>query len=123
VGPVFSHGLGYHQFVVEFLTAPDRPTHFRDAVDADLARRNADYLAHRAGDVALLPPALLVAQPGSFESWMRQRGKLGGQNKVPRMDGSGKLTQELVHFLRETDRVAIELTPRAMAAEIGPIRP
>jgi hypothetical protein len=53
-----------------------------------------------------------VARPGSFEAWMRRRGRLGGQNKVPRMDDTGTLTRELGEFLRENDRVAIEIAPR-----------
>ena len=64
--------------------------------------RNADYQAHRAAGVGLPPPALCVARPGVFEGWMRRRGKLGGQNKVPRVDNSGKLTLELLNYLEET---------------------
>jgi GH3 auxin-responsive promoter len=111
LGPVFcgSGGLGHHQFVVEFLREPTDLERFRDALDADLSRRNDDYLAHRLNNAALPAPALVVAAPGSFDAWMRRRGKLGGQNKVPRMDNSGKLTRDLVEFLRSTDRVALEL--------------
>jgi len=109
VGSVFTGSLGHHQYVVEFLREPDRLERFREVLDADLSRRNADYLAHRAADVALPLPAMIVARPGSFESWMRSRGKLGGQNKVPRMDSSGSLTRELVLFLRRADNVSQEL--------------
>jgi hypothetical protein len=111
VGPVFAGTLGHHQYVVEFLRDPDRLDRFRAVLDAELSRRNADYLAHRASDVALPLPAIIVARPGRFESWMRSRGKLGGQNKVPRMDSSGSLTRELVAYLRETGGVAVELAP------------
>ncbi len=111
VGSVFSGALGHHQYVVEFLREPDRLERFREVLDADLSRRNADYQAHRAADVALPLPAIVVARPGTFEAWMRSRGKLGGQNKVPRMDSSGSLTRELVSFLREAGRVSQELTP------------
>ncbi len=109
VGPVFLAGTGYHQYVVEFLKEPVELARFRDTLDADLSRRNADYLAHRMRDVVLLPPAIIAARAGSFESWMRRRGKLGGQNKVQRMDNSGGLTRDLVAFLRETDGVGIEV--------------
>jgi hypothetical protein len=54
-------------------------------------------------------PAVVVAAPGGFDDWMRSRGKLGGQHKVPRMDNSGKLTAELVAFLRGENGVAAEL--------------
>ncbi len=110
VGPVFRGALGYHQYVVEFLTEPTDLTAFRDALDVDLRERNADYQAHRAEGVGLPAPALLVARPGGFESWMRARGKLGGQNKVPRMDNAGTLTAGLVEHLRSTGAAGPELT-------------
>ena len=109
VGPVFLHGAGYHQYVVEFLKQPVDLAQFRDTLDAELSRRNADYLAHRAREVVLAPPAVMAVRAGSFESWMRNRGKLGGQNKVQRMDKSGGLTRDLVTFHRETGGVGIEI--------------
>jgi hypothetical protein len=118
VGPVFRGALGYHQYVVEFLEGPDDPDRFRELLDGDLSRRNADYLAHRAEGVGLPIPALLLARQGGFEAWMRARGKLGGQNKVPRMDGSGTLTGELVTFLRDSGFVAREIGPGLAAAPV-----
>jgi hypothetical protein len=109
VGPQFLGELGYHQFVVEFLENTAELAVFRDVLDADLARRNADYRAHRTPGAGLPLPSVIVARPGSFDAWMRRRGRLGGQNKVPRMDDSGTLTRELVDFLRESDRIACEL--------------
>src|SRR5262249_53593444 len=111
VGPVFAGTSGHHQYLVEFLAEPTDPRRFRDALDADLGRRNADSLAHRAPGVGLPAPALLVARPGSFEAWMRRRGKLGGQNKVPRVDNSGTMTRELLAFLQEANRVAGMVPP------------
>jgi hypothetical protein len=109
VGPVFQGALGYHLYVVEFLGRPADLHGFRRALDADLSRRNADYRAHRADGVGLPLPALVVVQAGGFEAWMRNRGKLGGQHKVPRMDNAGVITAELVEFLRASGRVACEL--------------
>jgi GH3 auxin-responsive promoter len=114
VGPVFEGALGHHLYVVEFLKAPADPAAFREALDTDLSRRNADYLAHRAEGVGLPLPALIVARSGGFEDWMRSRGKLGGQHKVPRMDDSGILTRQLVEFLRASD-----LSEREIAAGDG----
>ena len=113
VGPVFSGSSGYHQFVVEFLKEPADAATFRNSLDADLALRNADYLAHRANGVCLPSPALIITRPGAFDAWMRRRGKLGGQNKVPRMDNSGSLTADLVGFLLAMDAVELELAPHA----------
>jgi hypothetical protein len=110
VGPAFLGALGHHLFVLEFLKRPADLRAFREALDSDLARRNADYAAHRAEGVGLPLPEVIVAQPGALDDWMRARGKLGGQHKLPRMDGEGSLTRELVAFLRESNRVAEAVT-------------
>lgn len=109
VGPVFGGALGHHQYVVEFLKPPHDVAAFRTMLDADLSRRNADYHAHRAEGVGLPLPALAVARSGGFDAWMRSRGKLGGQNKVPRMDSAGTLTGQLIEFLRAQELVEREL--------------
>ena len=111
VGPIFAGSLGYHQYVVEFLVPPSDPLRFRDLLDEDLSRRNADYQAHRIPGVGLPPPALRVARPGVFEGWMRRRGKLGGQNKVPRVDNSGTLTRDLLEYLDETRQSGATIAP------------
>jgi hypothetical protein len=109
VGPVFRGALGHHVYVFEFAKPPHDLDAFRRALDADLSRRNADYQAHRAEGVGLPLPAVVATRPGGFEDWMRSRGKLGGQHKVPRMDGAGTLTAQLVSFLRESGAVDREL--------------
>ena len=109
VGPVFRGAMGHHVYVVEFLKEPDDFEAFRRALDADLARRNADYLAHRAEGIGLPLPSLVVAKPGGFDAWMRSRGKLGGQHKVPRMDNSGMLTAEIVAMLWASGLIGREL--------------
>ena len=109
IGPVFVGALGHHCYVVEFLEAQSDVAAFRRTLDADLSRRNADYQAHRAEGVGLPLPHLVVARPGGFDSWMRSKGKLGGQHKVPRMDGAGTLTREIVDHLRSQNLIADEL--------------
>ncbi len=114
-GPVFVGTMGYHIYVIEFLKPPVDLALFRSVLDSDLLDRNADYRAHRAEGVGLPLPMIVTARPGGFDDWMRSRGKLGGQNKVPRMDDSGKLTAELVAFLRSGDRIADELAAGPIA--------
>ena len=109
VGPVFRGPLGHHQYVVEFGKDPGDLAEFRRLLDADLSRRNADYLAHRAEGVGLPLPALLVARSGGFDAWMRSKGKLGGQHKVPRMDNAGALTAQIAGMLRDSGQVEREL--------------
>jgi hypothetical protein len=115
VGPVFAGALGYHQYILEFLNPPADLAAFRAALDADLGRRNADYLAHRAEGVGLPLPAMVEARPGGFDAWMKARGKFGGQHKVPRMDNAGALTAELLSRLRGEGLVVRELPPGAGA--------
>lgn len=107
-GPVFRGPSGHHLFVVEFFRPAADLDSFRRALDAELALRNADYRAHRAAGAGLPMPAIVVVRPGGFEAWMRSRGRLGGQNKVPRLDGQGPLTSGLVAFLRDAGLVAEE---------------
>jgi hypothetical protein len=109
VGPVFQGAMGHHLYVVEFLKPPSDLGAFRETLDAALSKRNADYLAHRAEGVGLPLPAMIVARPGGCDEWMRSRGKLGGQHKVPRMDNAGTLTEQLAAFLRATGQVECEL--------------
>ena len=109
VGPVFLGSMGHHLFIIEFLRPPGDLAAFRRHLDADLLRRNADYKAHRDGDVCLPPPALLVSRPGGFDAWMRPQGKLGGQHKVPRMDNSGVRTAEIAGSIRTMGWLDTEL--------------
>jgi hypothetical protein len=108
VGPVFpaTPGCpGRHRWFVEFAEPlrPDALPRFADELDAALARLNEDYLAHRAGALAMLAPEVCPVPRGGFIDWMRSRGRLGGQNKVPRMDNSGQITEELGRFFHLDD--------------------
>src|SRR5262249_7123164 len=89
---------GRHCYLVEFARAPRNEDAFARELDAALCRINEDYRAHRASDLTVLAPELISLPPGSFASWMRSRGKVGGQHKVPRMDNSGRLTKELTDW-------------------------
>jgi hypothetical protein len=101
VGPVFPStpaAPGRHRYLVEFAgTAPD-PVRFAAALDGELCVINEDYRAHRQSDLTLLPPEVRPVRPGGFADWMRSQGKLGGQHKVPRMDNTGRLTEQLDAF-------------------------
>jgi hypothetical protein len=101
VGPVFpedpSHP-GRHRYLVEFAGPRPDAGRFAAEVDAVLCRLNEDYQAHRQGDLTMLPPEVVVVRHGGFADWMRAHGKLGGQHKVPRMDNSGRITEEMSRF-------------------------
>jgi hypothetical protein len=89
-----------HLFAVELDRPADRLA-FGRALDGALQRVNDDYAAHRAGDFGLRPPEIRLLPAGSFERWMQRRGKLGSQNKVPRVVPT---VEALAQLLTATDR-------------------
>lgn len=98
----------HHLFVVELgegKPRPERAAALRDALDRALRRANADYADHRdAGQLAA--PELLCGPRGTFTAWMRARGKLGGQNKPPRVLTDPRLLAALEHEAAAGTRVA-----------------
>jgi hypothetical protein len=104
-GPLFPSAerpRGGHLFVVELSPpAPDRADAFAATLDAALGRLNADYADHRRGGFGMSPPVVRLVPPGTFAAWMRRRGRLGGQNKVPRVINDPALLAELDGFARE----------------------
>lgn len=85
--PVYMDGgkRGSHEWVVEFSKAPKDLCTFAAVLDQTLRDNNSDYDAKRSYDLVLGPPIVHVALEGTFYGWMRSRGKLGGQHKVPRL--------------------------------------
>ena len=107
VGSLFSERSGErggHLFVVEF-SDPNVDSAqvgtFAAGVDSVLMRLNEDYAAHRADGWGLDPPRVAVLPPGGFVAWMKGRGKLGGQNKVPRVINDTELFGTLRKLARE----------------------
>jgi hypothetical protein len=104
VGPLIPARAGEnarHLYVVEFTNGDmSRMPEFAAAVDAYLVRRNDDYRAHRA-DGSLAKPEALPVPPGSFAAWMKARGRMGAQNKVPRVINDADLFRQLLSFVRD----------------------
>jgi hypothetical protein len=104
VGAVFPDATdprGGHQYIVEFAEAvpsPDEIGTFAQALDDSLCRRNDDYRAHRSAGFGLRPPLVQVVHHGTFAAWMKHRGHLGGQHKVPRIIADQALFQDLRQF-------------------------
>lgn len=95
---------GGHLYVVEFGTQPPSPEVtklFTDLLDRELCRRNDDYRAHRSGGFGMDAPRLVAAPKGTFAAWMKSRGRLGGQNKVPRVVNDPTLFRSLLQFCQE----------------------
>ena len=88
--PAYMEGgkKGSHEWVVEFSKAPKDLRIFVEILDRTLREVNSDYDAKRSYDLVLELPQVLVAPKGTFYAWMRARGKLGGQHKVPRLSNN-----------------------------------
>jgi hypothetical protein len=85
--PVYMDGdaRGGHEWVIEFERTPGDLDVFIDLLDGTMRSLNSDYDAKRAGNMALRRPVVHAVATGTFHAWMKQRGRLGGQNKVPRL--------------------------------------
>jgi hypothetical protein len=97
-GPHFltEHGKGGHEWIIEFTHEPEDMERFGQILDEKLREINSDYDAKRYKDLALQPPIIHCAPSGTFYEWMRKRGKLGGQNKVPRLSNTREYLEDLL---------------------------
>ncbi len=96
--PVFmdNHAKCRHQWVIEFAKAPDDLSLFASLLDKKLQELNSDYEAKRYKDITLQHLEIIPARQNLFNQWMKSRGKLGGQNKVPRLSNSRRVIDELI---------------------------
>jgi hypothetical protein len=102
VAPVFLEGKerGGHEWLVEFERLPADMEQFSEQLDNQLQRLNSDYEAKRHKDLALQRLRVRVLPPGTFHRWLRVKGKLGGQHKVPRLANHRKHVEEILELLR-----------------------
>jgi hypothetical protein len=89
---------GRHEWVIEFKKEPAALSEFAAVLDQTLRLINSDYDAKRAHDLALTAPAVRVVREGTFYNWMKKRGKLGGQNKVPRLSNSREFVEDILNL-------------------------
>jgi GH3 auxin-responsive promoter len=86
---------GAHEWLIEFEQAPENPEEFVIALDTALKSINSDYEAKRHKNIALRLPVMHILKKGSFNDWLRSKGKLGGQHKVPRLSNERTLLEEI----------------------------
>jgi hypothetical protein len=100
-GPLYmsSETKGAHEWMIEFETPPDSLEHFGNVLDTALCNINSDYEAKRYKNITLKKPRIVSLEPGTFYRWMKKRGKLGGQNKIPRLANDRKYLDELSDIL------------------------
>jgi hypothetical protein len=102
-GPVYFKGneAGAHEWIIEFEKVPDNVKHFFEVLDQALRQINSDYDAKRVKNMALKEPIIHIAKEGTFYQWMKKRGKLGGQNKVPRLSNDRVFLDDLLKMMSE----------------------
>ena len=92
-------GLPYHEWFIEFAKAPKNMDQFALRVDAALQQKNVYYQDLIAGKI-LQTLVIRSLKQGSFIHYMKSQGKLGGQNKVPRLSNDRKIADELITYIK-----------------------
>jgi hypothetical protein len=90
---------GAHQWLIEFERPPEKLDQFVQELDKALKNLNSDYEAKRHKDMALGLPIVEAVPKGSFSSWLKSKGKLGGQHKVPRLSNDRIQIDQLLEML------------------------
>lgn len=97
-GPKFmqNNQSGAHEWMIEFTSPPENKVEFTEILDTTLREINSDYDAKRYKNLVLNPPILHFVAPGTFDNWLKKQGKLGGQNKIPRLANNRDLLEQLL---------------------------
>lgn len=100
-GPIYfsDSGTGGHEWIIEFKKEPEQLQKFAALLDENLCALNSDYEAKRKGNMALGFPLIHVAEQGTFYHWLKEKGKLGGQHKVPRLSNNRVYLEELLNMM------------------------
>jgi len=107
VAPIFMQGKekGAHEWMIEFAQKPESMEAFAKLLDETLQSLNSDYEAKRYNNMTLNPLKVNVARENLFYDWLKERNKLGGQNKIPRLSNQRDYLEQLLglqqtpHFL------------------------
>ena len=101
IAPIFpnNEGKGGHEWMIEFEKKPENLDFFTKTLDNALKAENSDYEAKRFKDMALQMPIINVLKKKTFYNWMKSKGKIGGQNKVPKLSTDRKLILDLKDFI------------------------
>ncbi len=87
---------GGHEWIIEFNEKPNDIDKFSQILDSTLRELNSDYDAKRTKDLSLGFPTIHIARVGLFDDWLKSKGKLGGQHKVPRLSNDRKILEEIL---------------------------
>jgi hypothetical protein len=91
---------GYHEWCIEFEKCPLDLATFEKDLDLELQNLNSDYEAKRYGDLAISQLKINNLPKGTFLLWLESKGKMGGQNKIPRLANDRKILEEILSLIR-----------------------
>lgn len=99
--PVFMTGEsnGTHEWIIEFEQLPCPLEQFVSEMDKALKAINSDYEAKRYKDIALRMPIVHIMPKGGFALWLKDKNKLGGQHKIPRLSNDRRIIEEMLPFI------------------------
>jgi hypothetical protein len=89
-----------HEWLIEFSIPPADLAEFIRLLDEKLKVCNGDYAAKRQGDLAMKLPKVVAVPEGTFNQWLKLKGKLGGQHKVPRLSNDRSILEDILKTLR-----------------------
>ncbi|MDD5569792.1 MAG: GH3 auxin-responsive promoter family protein [Bacteroidales bacterium] len=90
---------GAHEWLIEFENYPDNIEYFNEILDNALKSVNSDYEAKRYNNLTLGKPVIKAVPQNTFYNWLKTKGKLGGQNKVPRLSNNRKHIEEISEII------------------------
>jgi hypothetical protein len=98
--PIFMEGKekGAHEWLIEFRTPPNDINYFNELFDNALKSLNSDYEAKRYNNITLNKPKINIARAQLFYDWLKDKNKLGGQHKIPRLSNSRDYLEELLQL-------------------------
>lgn len=108
--PIFMRDLdsGGHEWLIEFVNSPDDLERFSYLLDEKLRELNSDYDAKRYNNMILSSPVIRVAEKGTFDNWLKSIGKLGGQNKIPRLANDRLIMEQILQFVESSKENTVE---------------
>lgn len=100
VAPVFMDGKekGAHEWMIEFKRLPENISRFSEILDETLQSLNSDYEAKRRNNMTLNPLVINIARSNLFYDWLKEKDKLGGQHKIPRLSNERTYLEQLLRM-------------------------
>ena len=98
--PLYMDGIekGAHEWCIEFVQYPNEQNRFKHVLDETLRQINSDYDAKRYKGMILSDPVIHVVEEGTFDRWLKSKGRMGGQNKIPRLSNNRDMLEQILQM-------------------------